>query len=198
MLFSFYGLDVPQTRFSRALKMTDIILDAGGMRVDELGAAVAALYPDGEFMLLAKYHATVDDIAYVVEHLRLPVGVEWQGRFPAPDGSSFDQGHYSVITAVDMDRGLLYMADPENKNLLTKNGTLRIDTFEGRWWEIDFVPLPNDASFAAVIEMNGLMFVVVCPENAPALYDLGFRAADLDLIWDCCDVLEKDAEFYYD
>jgi hypothetical protein len=190
MLFSFYGLTVPQRSISGAAGMTDIIVDAGGMRLDELGAAVERLYPQGEFYLLARYHSSIDDITRVVEELRLPVGVEWQGRFPHPDGGEFDLGHYSVVTAIDPERGVLYIVDPEESNLLTHNGSIEIKLFEPRWWEVDAVPWSDDFSATAVIEMERLIFVLVCPEIAPLLLDMGFRRAALDLIWEYGSILE--------
>jgi hypothetical protein len=140
MLFSFYALTISQTEIARAAGMADTIRISHGLRLDELNAAVKALYPGGEFVLLAKYQSSLDDVIQIVEGLRLPIGVEWQGRFPRPDGSQYDQGHYSVITAIDLDRGLLFITDPEDHNLLTTQGVAALDGFEDRWWEVDVVP----------------------------------------------------------
>lgn len=190
MLFSFYALTISQTEIARAAGMADTIRISYGMRLDELKAAVEALYPGGEFVLLAKYQSSLDDIIQIVEGLRLPIGVEWQGRFTRPDGSQYDQGHYSVITAIDLDRELLFITDPEDHNLLTTHGVTDLDGFEDRWWEVDVVPEPDDFSITRVIEMERLIFVVVPGDRKDDLMALGFQAATLPLIWEYCTLLE--------
>jgi ABC-type bacteriocin/lantibiotic exporter with double-glycine peptidase domain len=190
MLFSFYGLSVSQTGISRAAGMADVIKNSQGMRLDELNMAIEALYPDGDYALLAKYHSDIGDITHIVEDLRLPIGVEWQGRFPRPDGSQYDQGHFSVITAIDHDRGILFIADPEDHNILTTDGVIDLDVFENRWWEVDVVPRPDDFSVARVIEMERLIFVLVPQRRKEPLFKLGFRPATLSLVWELCTPLE--------
>jgi hypothetical protein len=191
MLFSFYGLTVSQTEISRAAGMADVIRHSHGMRLDELNVAIEALYPDGGYVLLAKYQSSLDDITQIVEGLRLPVGVEWQGLFSRPDGTHYDQGHYSVITAIDHDRGLLFIADPEDHDILTTDGVIPFDVFENRWWEVDVVPRPGNFSVARVIEMERLIFVLVPQYRKKPLFELGFRPATLSLIWESCTPLES-------
>lgn len=183
MLFSFYGISVSQTDISKAAGMADVIRIAQGMRLDELCTAVKALYPEGDYVLLAQYHSRIDDIIQIIDGLRLPVGVEWQGRFPRRDGTEYDQGHYSVLTAIDQDRRLLYIADPEDHDLLTPDGVLDLDVFADRWWEVDIVPLPDHSSNTGVIEMSGLIFVLVPQDRKEELLELGFGSPTLSMIW---------------
>jgi ABC-type bacteriocin/lantibiotic exporter with double-glycine peptidase domain len=190
MLFSFYGVCVSQADISKAAGMADVIRHAQGMRLDELNTAIEALYPKGDYVLLAQYQSSLDDIAYIVEELRLPIGVEWQGRFARSDGTQYDQGHYSVITAIDRERGRLYIADPEDHDLLTPDGVLDLDVFEDRWWEVDIVPRPGDNSTAHVIEMERLVFVLVPRERKEQLLNLGFSPPTLSMIWKYCTPLE--------
>ncbi len=194
MLFSFYGLHISQTEIARAAGMSDIIHIAHGMRLDELNAAVQALFPDGSFTLLAKYHSSVDDVERIVDGFRLPIGVEWQGRFPRPDGSEYDQGHYSAIIGIDRDRNQLFIADPEDHNVLTREGVLAIDKFEDRWWEVDIVPKPGNSANPRVTEMERLIFVVVTQRRVTALTELGFKPAMLPLIWNSGHSLEPAEE----
>jgi len=190
MLFSFYGLAISQSEIAEAAGMSEVIRSAPGMRLDELNQAVETLFPKGEFSLLAKYHSTTDDIVEVVEGLRLPVGIEWQGRFPRGDGSAFDQGHYSVITAIDCDRRRMFIADPEDRNILTISGTVGLDEFEPRWWEVDILPMPGDFSITRVSEMERLLFVVVPDYRKEPLLRLGFQPAALPLSWSASTPLE--------
>ncbi|NDJ76205.1 MAG: hypothetical protein GYB65_08090 [Chloroflexi bacterium] len=189
MLFSFYCEFVAQEDVARAAGMTDIIIDAEGMRLDELHNGVRNLFPNGEYVLLAKYHATIDDLAHLTNTIGLPAGIEWQGRFIYPDRTERDQGHYSIVTGVDQDRGVLHVVDPEPQNLLTLNGELAITSFEPRWWEMDIVPFP-DQSDSRVIEMERLIFVVAAQDRVERLHALGYRPANLALIWKHCVSLE--------
>jgi hypothetical protein len=183
MLFSFNGLTVPQRSISGAAGMTTSF-STPGMRLDELSVAVDR-HPQGEFYLLARYHSNIDDITR--SGGTLPAGgVEWQGRFPRPDGGEFDLGHYSVITAIDPERDLLYIADPEENNLLTTNGSIAIRLFEPRWWEVDVLPWSDDFSTTRVSEMERLMFVVACPQNTSLLVEMGFARATLGMIRAFC------------
>jgi ABC-type bacteriocin/lantibiotic exporter with double-glycine peptidase domain len=190
MLFSFYGICVSQTDISRAAGMADVIRIAQGMRLDELNTAIEALYPEGDYVLLAQYHAQLDDIIQIIDGLRLPVGVEWQGRFPRPDGTEYDQGHYSVLTAIDQDRRLLYIADPEDHDLLTPDGVIDLDVFMDRWWEVDIVPLPDHSGHTEVIEMDSLIFVLVHHDRKQELLEWGFRVPTLAMICDNSTPLE--------
>jgi hypothetical protein len=190
MLLSFYGIYVAQTDISKAAGMADVIRMAQGMRLDELNTAIGALYPEGDYVLLAKYHSCLDDIIQIIDGLRLPVGVEWQGRFPRSDGTEYDQGHYSVLTAIDQDRRLLYIADPEDHDLLTPDGVIDLDVFRDRWWETDIVPLPDHSGKTRVIEMDGLIFVLVPQDRKKELIQMGFRTPTLAMIWDNCTPLE--------
>jgi hypothetical protein len=190
MLFSFYGLPISQQDISDAAGMAESIVNAGGMRLDELNDGVTALYPDGEYVLLAKYGSSIEDLSLLTQEFDLPVGVEWQGHFPQPDGSYADQGHYSIITAVDQKRGILEIVDPEDRNTLTTNGTLAIDEFEERWWEIDIMPQPHDWGITKVIETERLAFIIVPQEQSAVLRKYGFRPAELALTWEYCTLLE--------
>ncbi|MBN1679624.1 MAG: hypothetical protein JW966_04980 [Anaerolineae bacterium] len=190
MLFSHHNLAISQETIARAAGMADSIVDAEGMRLDELRDGVRALFPDGAMVLLAKYHSTLDDIVCLLEEFRLPVGIEWQGRFRYPDNSIGERGHYSVLTGVDLARGVLTIADPEPNSLLTTSGELAIDTFIPRWWEVDSVPQPDLSGNAYVIQMERLTFVVTPAETVQSLQQVGFAPASLSLAWKYCTPLE--------
>lgn len=195
MLLDYVGARVPQQAIARAAGMSDIIDIAGGMRLDELHAGVAALYPAGEIALLARYHSTPAHLAAVLG-AGLPAGVEWQGRFPDDDGTLADIGHYSVVTGIDRQRGVLTVNDPEPANVLTRDGSLALDVFERRWWELDTVPHPTDPGFAPVLEMTGLIFVAVPRARRAALERLGFQPATRSLMWQCATPLDSPQPMY--
>ncbi len=191
MLLDYQEVHLTQAAVSEAADMADIIHDAAGMRLDELNQAMVALFPQGEYQLLAKYHADLDDLEHLINDFNLPVGIEWQGHFALPDGSEADIGHYSVVNGIDRADGMLSIVDPEPRNLLTQTGELAIDTFLARWWEIDVVPHPDDFSVTEVIEMESLLYVIVPQADVDRLHKLGFRPATMNLIWAHCTVLDS-------
>ena len=191
MMLDYQEVHLTQTAVSEAADMAHIIQDAGGMRLDELNQAIVELFPQGEYQLLAKYHADLADLEHLIDEFHLPVGIEWQGHFAMPDGSEADIGHYSVINGIDRAKGILSIVDPEPQNLLTQSGELTIETFLARWWEIDIVPRPDDFSITEVIEMERLLYVVVPQTDVSRLHKLGFRPATLELMWEHCMQLEK-------
>jgi hypothetical protein len=190
MLFSFYDLAISQEDIAEAAGMANIITISEGMRIDELGRAVRALYPQGEYVLLAKYHSSLDDIEQIVIEFGLPVGVEWQGKFAQPDGSHFERGHYGVITDLDRDGGTLNLLDPDSRNLITPNGSVSIEEFEERWWEVDAIPLLDNPSITRVVEMYRLAFVLARQEDAKPLAESGFCPVSLSVLWENCTPLE--------
>jgi hypothetical protein len=191
MLFSFYDLDISQDEVAKAAGMGDIITVSEGMRVDELALAVKALFPQGGYVLLAKFHSSLADVEQITVGYGLPVGVEWQGKFPQPDGSYFERGHYSIIAELDRAGRTLSLLDPEIRNLITPNGSVPIEEFEERWWEVDAVPLPDRPSLTRVVEMDRLAFVLARHEDVKLLAELGFRPVSLTYLWDNCLPLES-------
>lgn len=183
MLFGFYGLSVPQETIVDAAGMTNIIRSTPGMRLDELAKAVTILYPDSNYELLAKYNSSIRDLTFLTEKFRHPVGVEWQGKFIQPDGRLIDQGHYSVMVGVDLDRYILKIVDPEEKNVLTTSGEIDIPTFESRWWEVDRVPLPNNGSTPKILWTEHLIFVLVRHDETQQFLDFGLCPVSLSLMW---------------
>jgi hypothetical protein len=192
MLFSFHDLAISQEDIAEAAGMADLITISEGMRIDELGRAVRALYPQGEYVLLAKYHSSLEDIEQIVIEFGLPVGVEWQGKFAQPDGSHFERGHYGVITDLDRDSGILNLLDPDFRNLITPNGSVSMEEFEARWWEVDAIPLLDNPSITRVVEMDRLVFVLARQEDIKPLAESGFCPVSLSVLWDNCTPLESE------
>jgi hypothetical protein len=134
-------------------------------------------------VLLAKYNANVQDLALLVNEYQQPVGVEWQGRFIQAENRLIDQGHYSVIAGVDLDRNVLKVIDPEEKNILTASGEISVPVFEARWWEVDNVPVPNNGSTAKILWTEHLVFVLARHEDIPRFEDVGLDPVSLSLMW---------------
>jgi hypothetical protein len=150
MLLSNLDIDASQDEIARAAGVTDVI-EMQGTRVDQLAQAVRTLAPELRFWY--KDHATLDDLAALVGEHGYPVGVEWQGVFdPEPD-----YGHYSVVTAIDMEKRLLVMVDPYHDYVLTDR-VFALDEFDRRWWDDNSVP--DDTGEEHLVRDDHMLFVV--------------------------------------
>ncbi|HET9588306.1 MAG TPA: hypothetical protein VFO91_05925, partial [Anaerolineales bacterium] len=81
-----------------------------GTRVDQLAKAVHELAPGAR--LWYKEKATPEDLEYVLDVCKFPVGVEWQGLFEDMDDDDEDYGHYSIISHIDKVKDELIVVDP--------------------------------------------------------------------------------------
>ena len=88
MLLSSVGINVTQEDLAEAGGATRLI-ELNGMRVDQLGLAVQRLTPQVVFYY--KDHATLDELARIVNQYRHPVGVEWQGLFEEEDDTDEEE-----------------------------------------------------------------------------------------------------------
>jgi hypothetical protein len=105
-----------------------------GMTIGELGKGFTSLCPN--FAFWYKTEATIDDLDMLINTLHYPVGVEWQGAFE--QYADEDNGHYSVITAIDKKDNIITLSDP----FYYFAGTDRmfpIDEFLSRWWDVNEV-----------------------------------------------------------
>ena len=175
MMFSYYGINISQDEIAAA---GDIVSGEDGSRIDQLDRAVKKLTPG--YILLAKYNASIEDLAKLTEEYDLPVGIEWQGIFANPDGTYFEIGHYSVVISVDMNLGLLTILDPDERTGLI-NGRIFMTDFVGQWWEENDVPLPRDSK-TEVIRNDRLLFVIAPETHLTEFVNLGLQPVSLDLM----------------
>ena len=137
-----------------------------GMHVGQLARAVQRLAP--QVLFYYKDHASIDELARVVNEYHHPAGVEWQGIFEDdvdqqpgenkavaadPTGQSADSesedsdyGHYSLIVRADRRKRLLIVADPY-KDYFAQARLFSFDEFDQRWY--DYNEIPDRISWAA-------------------------------------------------
>jgi hypothetical protein len=176
MMLSFYDIDISQDEIAAA---GGIVEGEDGSRIDQLDQAVNKLCPD--YVLLARYNATIDDLTRLTVNMHLPAGIEWQGIFTKPDGTYFEIGHYSVVTSVDLNIGVLTILDPDERSGLV-NGRIFISDFYEQWWEENDVPVIGGSDQTVVIRNNRLLFILVPRSRISEMMDLGFLPVSLNLM----------------
>jgi len=162
MLLGFWSVKVEQDSVVRAARVVKSIKKLG-MTIGGLGKAANVLAPELEFWY--KHNSSVMDLSLLINEFKCPVGVEWQGLFEYPDsdevGGDDDDGHYSIVTAVDVRGNLIRIADPY-KTFAGRDRRFSVLEFERRWWDINTVINPKNGRKKQVDDYHS-MFVVVKP-----------------------------------
>lgn len=159
MLLENIGVNVSQEEITEAAGVTHTI-ESHGTRVDQLAKAVHVLAPTAK--LWYKEHASFDDLEYVLNEKRFPVGVEWQGLFDDEDDDDEDYGHYSIVANIDKAKDELIIVDPY-KDFVDQNRIIRISTFEKRWW--DYNEVKDLETGEKTFKKDEQLFFVVAPRD---------------------------------
>ncbi len=153
---------------SYAINAEEYIHDRG-TRPDELAKAVHEIAPQVQFWY--KEHTTIEDLDSLINHFKYPVGVEWQNLFyetieeemEDTDGQpwNYDFGHYSIVTAIDVDDDQITMVDPYFEFEETYR-YFSLRWFESRWYDINPQPMPGhqtrDDRVSFIITIKGTPF----------------------------------------
>ncbi len=159
-----------------------------GMSINELARAVHEVAPKLSFWV--KRDSTLSDLEKIVKEHHYPVGVNWQGIFEnfeygnelnaengdeaedeiEDDGSIGDQGHYCVVTGVNLAEGYVRMIDPYG-SYAGHDRFFSTEVFEERWWDdlMESEGGVNKYSFE-----SRLMFLLV-PKGVEFPRELGMR-----------------------
>jgi ABC-type bacteriocin/lantibiotic exporter with double-glycine peptidase domain len=170
MLLGNIGVNVSQQEITDAAGATQTI-ETHGTRVDQLAKAVQQLVPIAR--LWYKEKSSLDDIFYVLEEAKYPVGVEWQGLFEDMDDDDEDYGHYSIVAHIDKTRGELIVVDPY-KDYVDQNRIIKIKTFQERWW--DFNEVKDPATGEKTFKKDEQLFFVVVPLAVSFPAELGMQS----------------------
>jgi ABC-type bacteriocin/lantibiotic exporter with double-glycine peptidase domain len=154
MLLSFWSLDIDQAQITQAAGAQDKIYDYGVI-YPELALAVERLAPDLTFWY--KKNASLNDLVKLIKVYEVPVGVEWQGVFEEDEDD--DNGHYGVVTDVDLRNNVILISDPYGK-YAGKDRSFTIDFFQRRWWETSEVRNPQTGK-TYILKDYQLLFTVL-------------------------------------
>ncbi len=170
MLLENIDVRVTQEAITEAAGATHTI-ESHGTRVDQLAKAVHELAPNAK--LWFKEHASFEDLEYVLNEKKFPVGVEWQGLFDDEDDDDEDYGHYSIIANIDKSKDELIIVDPY-KDFVDQNRIIRISAFEKRWW--DYNEVKDVETGEKTFRKDEQLFFVVTPPDVSFPETLGMQS----------------------
>jgi len=170
MLLENIGVNVSQEEITEAAGATHTI-ETHGTRVDQLAKAVQDLAPIAK--LWYKDKATPEDLEYVLNECKFPVGVEWQGLFSDMDDDDDDYGHYSIIAHIDKVKDELIVVDPY-KDFVDQSRIVKMSLFLDRWWDFNEVKDPQTGE--KTFKKDEQLFFVVAPLSVSFPSELGMQS----------------------
>ncbi len=150
-LFSFLGHEISQTAVVKTLRAQRKIKNYG-LNIKDLARAARHLGHD--FVFWHKANATASDLSRIINKYKYPVGVEWQGQFW--EFADEDDGHYGVITQIDIKRGILRLADSFHV-FHGVDRRFKIANFLKRWWDVNEIKI--ESGRRKIIDRQ-MMFVI--------------------------------------
>jgi ABC-type bacteriocin/lantibiotic exporter with double-glycine peptidase domain len=170
MLLENIGINAAQEEITEAAGAT-LTIATHGTRVDQLAKAVQQLAPIAK--LWYKEKANEEDLEYVLDVCKYPVGVEWQGLFDDMDDDDEDYGHYSIIAHIDKGKDEVIIVDPY-KDFVDQNRIIKMSTFLHRWWDFNEVKDPETGE--KVFKKDEQLFFVVAPLSVTFPAELGMKS----------------------
>jgi hypothetical protein len=170
MLLENIDVNVTQEAITEAAGATHTI-ESHGTRVDQLAKAVHELAPHAK--LWHKEKSSFEDLEYVLNEKKIPVGVEWQGLFEDEDNDDEDNGHYSIIAHIDKLKDELIIVDPY-KDFVDQNRIIKISLFEKRWW--DYNEVKDLETGEKTFKKDEQLFFVVAPLDVSFPERLGMQS----------------------
>ena len=170
MLLENIGVNVSQEEITEAAGATHTI-ETHGTRVDQLARAVQELAPIAK--LWYKEKASVEDLEYVLNECKFPVGVEWQGLFEDIDDDDEDYGHYSIIAHIDKVKDEIIVVDPY-KDFVDQSRIVKMSLFLNRWW--DFNEVKDIETGEKEFKKDEQLFFVVTPLSITFPAELGMQS----------------------
>jgi len=170
MLLENIGVNVSQEEITEAAGATHTI-ETHGTRVDQLAKAVHELSPIAR--LWYKEYAILQDLEYVLDECKFPVGVEWQGLFEDMDDDDDDYGHYSIVAHIVQAKDELTVVDPY-KDFVDQIRLVKLSLFQSRWW--DFNEVKDVETGEKTFKKDEQLFFVVVPLSVSFPAEMGMQS----------------------
>jgi hypothetical protein len=174
MLFDERGVDIPQASIAQSAGLSGSIQKEGS-RIDQLADSVERITT--QYVLLARFNCTTSDLTRFLHMYQRPFGIEWQGLFRRENGSTFEEGHYSVIHGYDPEADRFNILDPDSRSTFA-SGHIPVLVLRERWWEQNLI---HGTSQIHVLN-RGLAFIVASQTEVEKFESNGFfrpKAHDL-------------------
>lgn len=171
MLMSFLGEKINQNKFVKAAGAQSK-LEEYGMTIPDMKKAVEILAPNYKFWY--RDHGTSEELNYLINEKKYPVGVEWQGRFLqyADDNDFPDDGHYAVAVAINIPDNKIRIADPFEP-FAHKDRKFYLDKFLKRWWDVNEIVNPATGNVTHIAD-DQMMFIIT-PKEETFPIELGMK-----------------------
>jgi hypothetical protein len=136
------------------------------MNLEELAKACHFIAPNLSFFY--KKNSTITELSRLVNAHKTPVGVEWQGIFEdeGDESNDEDQGHYSIVTAINTNENYIYLRDPY-KNHINYDRKYTILEFERRWWDINEIIHPVSHRIIEIDDFHAMFIVIPKTHSFP-------------------------------
>ena len=154
-LYSFLGVKASQRGIIASLRVQNKIKNVG-MSMKDLGRG-SHIIGKGAFVFWKKNRAKMSDVETILKKYKYPVGVEWQGVFYEDEDE--DNGHYSIVTAIDKKKGTLRIADSYPKFAGVDRG-FHISDFMKRWWDSNEITVSGTTKKRTIYDSK-MMFIIV-------------------------------------
>ena len=154
-LFSFLGVKTSQKSIVASLRAQNKIKQYG-LNLKDLARA-AAFTGKGAFIFWKKEGSKMTDLDLIINKYKFPIGVEWQGVFYEDEDE--DNGHYSIVTAIDKKKGTLRIADSYPKFAGVDRG-FHISDFMKRWWDSNEITVSGTTKKRTIYDSK-MMFIIV-------------------------------------
>lgn len=143
-------------------------LEEFGMNIFEMADAVKKIAPELTFWY--KDHSSREELDYLINKIKMPVGVEWQGVFY--EYSDGDDGHYSVVVGINIEGDRIVIADPYEP-FSQKDRIFKLHKFIKRWWDVN--EIVNPATGKVTHETDDQMMFILTKKGETFPIDLGMK-----------------------
>jgi len=154
MLASFYHVTLYQDQLVKSAGAGHKLYSQG-MTIDELARAASKSLPF-HLQFWYKHNSTLEELAKIISAHQHPIGVEWQGVFEEDEDE--DNGHYSVVTQIDIPHNLITIADPYPR-YAGHDRLFHLNFFEERWWDINEVTDPQTEKIHSLKDFHTLFMI---------------------------------------